>query len=172
MLVFTLFIVRKNRIDKNKFIKNSRNLIASSFIEADKQLCIKIDSIVELWAAKGYSFPPGIMFSDITDTYLNEVSIRFEVIWGILLRTIKANHLVITTNLFKKILDNEVSSFYTVLEKYFYKTISMHTNNETQLKAINKENQLKHEMDRLLKKYEAEVSLLFDDKIFIHNHIL
>jgi hypothetical protein len=170
-LIYTFVIVRKNRIDKNKFIKISHNLIASNFIEADKQLRIKIDRTVGQYASRGFTHPPGMMFSEITEIYSNEISIHFEAIWNVLLRTIKTNNLTITTNLFKKVLDNEVNKAYAMLEKYCYGTISMYTKNETQTKLIVEEKLLEYERNRFLKKYEAEIRLLSNDKIFIPNHI-
>ena len=170
-LIYTFVIVRKNRIDKNKFIKISHNLIASNFTEADKQLRIKIDRTVGQYASRGFTHPPGMMFSEITEIYSNEISIHFEAIWNVLLRTIKTNNLTITTNLFKKVLDNEVNKAYAMLEKYCYGTISMYTKNETQTKLIVEEKLLEYERNRFLKKYEAEIRLLSNDKIFIPNHI-
>lgn len=170
-LIYTFVIVRKNRIDKNKFIKISHNLITSNFTEADKQLRIKIDRTVGQYASRGFTHPPGMMFSEITEIYSNEISIHFEAIWNVLLRTIKTNNLTITTNLFKKVLDNEVNKAYAMLEKYCYGTISMYTKNETQTKLIVEEKLLEYERNRFLKKYEAEIRLLSNDKIFIPNHI-
>ena len=169
-LVYALFNIRKNRIDKNKFTEITHNLIEVNLVGSSKQLCIKIDSIVERYAAMGYTLMPGQMFSEIADVYSNEVSIRFEIIWNIFIKTLKVNKPTLTTNTFKKKIFKEFKASFSKLEKSFGENIE-------RLKEYNEEAYLrllldiKLEMHRLQAKYKTEVSLLSNDKIFIHNHI-
>ena len=170
-LVYLFIIVRKNRIDKNKFIEITHNLIEANLVGSSKQLCVKIDSIVERYAAMGYTLMPGQMFSEIADVYSNEVSIRFEIIWNVLLKTIKTNTFTITTKTFKKRLNYELENSFNVLEKYFLGTIDMNAKDKNQTKYLLKEKRLELERDRLGKKYKAETTLLSNGKMFIPDHV-
>ena len=172
ILAFTLFIVRKNRIDKNKFTEITHNLIEADIAKSSKQLCVKIDSIVERYVAMGYTLMPGQMLSEIADVYSNEISIRFGIIWNVLLKTIKTNTLTITTKTFSKRLNYELKNSFNILEKYFLETLYMNAKDKNLTKYLLKEKRLEFERDRLKKKYKAETTLLSNGKMFIPDHVL
>ena len=159
-LVYALINIRKNRIDKNKFIKISHDLIVLELLKKDKLFTDKVNKAISPKSAED-------ILSDIMEVYLKEIPMHFKIVFDGLLRTKTTNDLVITSKFFKTKMYEEFKVLFNSFEKKLKSIMNaLSIKEETQTKSLI---DLKLEMHRLQAKYKTEAILLFNDKIFINN---
>ena len=162
-LVYALINVRKNRTDKNKFIKNSHDLITLELLKKDKLFIDKVNKAISPKPAED-------ILSDIMEVYLKEIPMHFKIVFDGLLRTKTTNNLVITSKFFKTKMYEEFKVLFNSFEKNLKSIMNtLSIKEETQTKSLI---DLKLEMHRLQAKYKTEAILLSNDKIFIPDHIV
>ena len=157
-LVYALINVIKNRIDKNKFIKNSYNLITLELLKKDKLFIGKVNKAISPKATED-------ILSDIMEVYLKEIPIHFKIVFDGLLRVKTTNNLVITSKLFKTRMYEEFKVLFNSFEKKLKSIMNtLSIKEETQIKSLI---DLKLEMHKLQAEYKTEAILLSNDEIFI-----
>lgn len=162
-LVYALINVRKNRIDKNKFIKTSHDLITMELLKKDRLFIGKVNKAISPKPAED-------ILSDIMEVYLKEIPLHFKIVFDGLLRTKTTNNLVITSKFFKTKMYEEFKVLFNSFEKKLKSIMNtLSIKEETQTKSLI---DLKLEMHRLQAKYKTEAILLSNDERFIPNHVV
>lgn len=142
---------------KSKF---ANDIISSEIEKRDNVLQEKIDQIASNFASRGFEIPPGEMFFEINKTCINELSLRYEIIWKTLLKVLEIQpeknsllpkevkyHCKQQYKFIKKFIENKSNEYSAQFESTEYGLI-----------------ELEQEYNRLIKQYQLET------EIYTQNH--
>lgn len=75
----------KGKRDEKELIKFIEENIATKYALHTKELSINFDEILNKYASRGFSIPPGPMAGDISDLYINEIAVYSNMLGDLIL---------------------------------------------------------------------------------------
>ena len=154
---------KKNRQDKNEIYKFIKENTETKYTLHLNELSENFDRILNKYASRGFTIPPGSMAGDIGDLYKNEIGVFSKILAESILETIqKSDNLTFYQSLYEIIEEmisikcSEIKELYeNFLTNYYKRNIDdshFENMNRSFSSQINKETELRiNELNLLLK---------------------